>query len=501
MIRLFAFLFLISQNVVAQDKSDYTWVFGGDITDSLDNYEGSIIDFTNNTRTTHYQEILIPMGVTNSSIADRETGRLLFYTNGCSIMDSIHNIMLNGNNINPGEIHNDFCNEGLNFPQFNTTIILDDPVNSSTYHVFHQNRVPKTAPSFGLLYSQVKTDLNNGLGEVTQKNEILIDYLTLQGSYVSACRKPNNEGWWLMVMEHLNNDLFLFSVDTNGINLKDTLKQNIPFSQTISSSGHSCFSPDGSTYAWYNPYDEFHVYDFDRINGTISNYRHVDVPEYNNGNEFTGAVSISPSSQFAYLSSDGQMYQVDLWSDNLQQSLTFIAEWDGFGDPFPNTFSSIMHGPDCKMYVASGAGVKHLGIIHYPDNKGIDCEFRQHDLELPWHKSSGNVPNFPHFRTDEEEPCDDQISNTSFIAHYPSFKITATPNPTSDQIYFSFPEVILGKSTIQIYDSMGKLIKQIAVRKYLLSKNANVSDIPSGIYYFKLVSNSKTKGSGSFVKL
>ena len=501
MTRVFIFFILISHTTFAQDKSDYTWVFGGDITNTIEGVEGSIIDFTGGRRDTSYQEIPITMGVTNVSISDRTTGRLLFYSNGCAIIDSTHNIMENGDDINPGPLHDNWCDLGFDYPNSNSSIILNDPVNEFGYFMIHRIRNPGDGEDYGVFYSYVDMTGNDGKGIVLAKNQPIITDILLLGSYISACKHQNGQDWWVVMMEKLTNRYLFFLIDENGINYHHDVFIGPLFNVNTSTAGQCTFSPDGNYFAWFNPIDDFNLFDFDRASGVISNFQHVEVPDYSGqGGDFIGDISISPSNRFAYLSSDRQMYQVDLWASDLQETLTFIAEWDGFGDPNPTGFSSIMHGPDCKMYVISGAGVKHLGIIHYPDNKGLDCDFKQHDLELPWHKFRGNAPNFPHFRIDEESPCDDQITNTTFIPVASSFELDAYPNPTADQIYFSFSEVIKEKSTISIYNSMGKLEKEIPIKKYLLSKNVDVTSLKSGVYYYKFSSNKGLITSGSFVK-
>jgi len=495
-------LFIFSSSLMAQDKSDYIWMFANDYTDSLDLMEGSVIDFNNGKRDTSYVPLALELGPTNASICDKETGRLLFYTNGCAIIDSTHNVMLNGDDINPGELHENWCDIGFHYPSTNNAIILNDPSNDFRYYTIHRIRDPEDGDDYGVFYSYIDMLGNNGKGEVIKKNEPLYLNIDIEGSYLTACKHANGNDWWFVLLEKNTNRYLFFLINQNGISFRHSVEIGPFFSINTGSSGHACFSPDGGTFAWYNPHDDFHIFDFDRETGLLSNYKNVIVPEYpGESTEFFGAVSISPSNQFAYLSSDYQMYQVDLWANNLQESLTFIAEWDFFGDPFPTAFTSIMHGPDCKMYLASGAAVKHLGVIHYPDNKGMDCEFKQHDLELPWHKNVGRLPNFPHFRIDEENPCDDQITNTNFIPDTSLLKIKLVPNPTSNQLYFSFPEVMKNNNTLFIYNSMGQLVKEELVKKYLVSKNVDVSELKDGIYYYQLSSGSALFGAGSFVKI
>jgi len=486
----------------AQNKSDYIWIFGGDITNTVEGVEGSIIDFNHGKRDTLYQKLEIPMGVTNVSISDRETGRLLFYSNGCSIIDSTNNIMENGDDINPGQLHDNWCDQGYDYPNSNSAIILNDPVNEFGYYMIHRIRNPGDGEEFGVFYSYVDMIGNNGNGTVTVKNEPLLIDILLLGSYITACKHQNGQDWWIVMMEKLTNRYLFFLIDENGINYHHDVFIGPAFNVNTSTAGQCTFSPEGNYFAWFNPTDDFNLFDFDRATGIISNFQHVEVPDYSGqGGDFIGDISISPSNQFAYLSSDRQMYQVDLWATDLQESLTFIAEWDGFGDPFPTGFSSIMHGPDCKMYVISGAGVKHLSVIHYPDNKGLDCDFKQHDLVLPWHKWRGNAPNFPHFRIDEQNPCDDQITNTHYAPTFSDLKIKAAPNPVTDFIYFSFPEAMKEKSALQIFNSMGQLVKEVTIKKYLLSKNVDVADIDPGIYYYRYFRSIRIIGAGSFVKI
>lgn len=117
------------------------------------------------------------------------------------------------------------------------------------------------------------------------------------------------------------------------------------------------------------------------------------------------------------------------------------------------------------------------------------------------HKWSGRVPNFPHFRIDEENPCDDQITNSSFVLVDFSFELTVNPNPTTNHIYFSFSQVIKEKSTLSIYNSMGLLEKEVPIKEYQLSKNVDVTSLTSGVYHYNLSSLRKQFASGSFVKI
>jgi len=501
--RFVVILLCFSTTLAAQNKSDYVWLFSFDFTESLDNFEGSIIDFNDNLRSVNYQELPIELRVTNASICDRISGRLLFYTGGCSIIDSSHNVMLNGDQINPGKLHDTWCNDVGSYPQINTSIILNAPNDQNEFYLIHQNRVPKTAPAFGLLYSKVNMTGNNGLGEVVEKNVVLIDTVELKGSYLQACKHFNDEDWWITVLDDSTSNIILMSLNENGIEIVDSIPQQIVDNDNTSSSGHSCFSPHGDKYAWYNKYDGLYVYNFDNALGEFEPLIQLSLPPISTEFvEFFGMPCFSPSGQYIYITTDWRVFQLDLESANIEESLELIALWDGFGDPLPVGFASSLLGPDCKIYTAGGSGTKHLGIIHNPDMKGKSCNFAQHDLELPWHKSSGVVPNLPHFRTNESNPCNDQITSVFDHIKIPNIlELNAYPNPASDRISFQFSKPVKDMCTIEIFSSNGSLMVSDVVDKFYVSKTINITSLTDGLYFWRCFDKKGSIKSDKFVKL
>ena len=101
-------LFILSMITISfgtlfsQDKSDYKWLFGANYIVDLKIVEGNIIDFNNKGRidTVHFYDTVANH---NAEISDKETGNLLFYYNGCRVVDSTFNLMENGDSINFGE--------------------------------------------------------------------------------------------------------------------------------------------------------------------------------------------------------------------------------------------------------------------------------------------------------------------------------------------------------------------------------------------------------------
>src|SRR5690606_23919909 len=77
--------------------------------------------------------------------------------------------------------------------------------------------------------------------------------------------------------------------------------------------GQAVFSPDGSKYIRYNPIDGIFIFGFDRSNGNLYDFQHIDI----NDGAFAGGVAVSSNSTYLYVSSEQYLYQFDLQSDDI----------------------------------------------------------------------------------------------------------------------------------------------------------------------------------------
>lgn len=91
------------------DRIDYNWVLGNG-SPSIDSL-GLILNFVNGSRSIQTVSRPVNMFVTNSSISDTN-GDLVLYTNGCEIYDTLDSVIENGSGLNPGEIHDGWCESG-----------------------------------------------------------------------------------------------------------------------------------------------------------------------------------------------------------------------------------------------------------------------------------------------------------------------------------------------------------------------------------------------------
>jgi hypothetical protein len=67
-----------------------------------------------------------------------------------------------------------------------------------------------------------------------------------------------------------------------------------------------------------------------------------------------------------------------------------------------------------------------------------------------------------------------------------SVKITVYPNPTSEVINVDFDTPTDGEIMIYLLDNKGGLVKTTKIEAATTSKEINMQDLPSGIYYLRL---------------
>ncbi|MBK8820952.1 MAG: hypothetical protein IPN49_18400 [Saprospiraceae bacterium] len=123
-------IYFVTMPKAWSQKYDFTWVIGKEYnTSNEDGYddaaEGMILRFDKSPPS--IEKHPIPMKMLDFSImSDPITGDLMFYTNGCRIMDKNHDVMENGDSINIGDQFRYYCNEGASsfYSNFNGNLAL-----------------------------------------------------------------------------------------------------------------------------------------------------------------------------------------------------------------------------------------------------------------------------------------------------------------------------------------------------------------------------------------
>jgi hypothetical protein len=172
---------------------------------------------------------------------------------------------------------------------------------------------------------------------------------------------------------------------------------------------------------------------------------------------------------------------------DIGKSVIRIDSLDGFKTWTTVTFGNLQLGPDCRIYVVPTTSVEYFGVIHHPDNKGKDCDFKPHSLLLPSYGSLTRIY-YPNYRTGVAAICDSTIrfvTNNSEIKNYLK-TISVYPNPATDMIHITLAGTLINNSNIDLIDAMGKIIFTQTLEQGKDRTQMNIQYYPSGIYFLKL---------------
>ena len=461
----------------AQNKRDYYWITGRNTSPDpgIDNY---VFDFNENPFQLQDIEGGLEFTQMNISMCDPE-GNLLFYSNGCAVANRDHNIMPNGEDINEGDWFDIFwggdCKNG--YPGTQDILALPDPANEEGYYLISKPTINNpTGPSFlrALQYSYIDMSLDEGKGDLIEKNKIFYNQDTIQSSYLQAVKHANGKDWWIVQPVRDSSIYLTFLLDNTGINLAEKQDIGDDFHWNASSAGKAKFSPDGTKYAYFNTLNQLRLFDFDRQSGLLSNLEVIHVRDNNN----FSAIEFSPSGNMLYFATIDSLFQLELSTNEVE----FIEEWNGMSDPFFTTFFLMQRAPDCKIYMGSMSSTNTYHVIHKPDEKGIACDFEQQGVALPHTSSVANFPNFPNFRIDEDEVCDPTITSVFNQPVIISKDISLYPNPVSADLRIETSND-LELRFVEVHTLDGRMVDRIFID--INSHTYDMSDLQAGVYVLK----------------
>ena len=460
MIKLKIIIILLFSSITcsySQDKQDYVWLFGHD-SRVIPGNESYKFDFGKGSSPDSIRGVL-PLQFTgnNASICDKD-GNLLFYTNGCHVSGTNHEIMPNGSDLNAGiwleEFRNGICTV---YPGTQDILILPDPEFIGGYYILHKTiEFDQGLFMDNVKYTYVDMNLNNGDGDVTEKNiDILPEGDILLFSYLTAIAHSNNEGYWITVTTQ-NEEFLMILLDNSNFSIEGRFKAPVEFVENSSGAGTAKFSPDGSGFAYYNAYENLLLYDFDRSSGELTNLRQLNLRNISPTANVFSSVEWSPNSRFLYVAIQDELWQVDTWEDDLEDGKVLIDRWNGVQDPFATVFYLMALAPDCKIYMCSGSSTNTYHVINKPNEKGTACDFVQQGIRLPFVSATATMPNFPRFRVDEDDKCDPTITSIFGDDVYYRRDMTVYPNPVRDVLTVVLPEGKKGR--IVVFDMQGQLV-------------------------------------------
>ena len=442
-------------------------------------FGGTNINFINGQPDTSYIYRVMNFGRAHSNISDG-LGNMLFYTNGYSICDATDSIMQNGDTIAPTADKTTEV-DGVQFAQ--GCLVIPNPASDNKYYLFHvtvDDAIYYLCLKF--YYSEIDMTLNNGLGGVTTKHNVLIND-TMQWGKITACKHGNGRDWWVVCLRQNSNIIYSFLVTPYGI--------NGPFSQAIGQVrkkglGQVKFSRNGNKFAFvnaqYTTTGNLEIFDFDRCTGLFSNPIWIILPE---GPGAGGGLEFSPTDQYLYVSNIDSIYQYDVTVSNIDSTKIIVAVWDSFFNVggIPVVFDPMELAPDGKIYICSGNSTEYMHVISNPDSQGLACNFIQRGLPLPTYYFN-TLPNHPNYFLGANGLC----NNLSFegLESWKVKKVTVFGNPTHDKFTLWFP-VDKDVGVLEIYDVNGACIRTERVAQWSQYKSVDIGLFAEGVYFCRMV--------------
>lgn len=434
-----------------------------------------------------------------------KNGRLALYTKGCKLYNGNNEMVVNGDSM--------IISDSMAYSCFNSygrqgIILLPDYHNDHTYWMFNKStfiRNYRLDPGQNLViddalrFSKIDLSRFNGRGEVIFKNKAIVHDTSLTYGDMSAVRHENNKDWWLIVpTDRSDLNYYIVLLGENG-NIKLNWQK---IGNKIKYLGHGSdgftFSPDGNKLARFYYNEGLTIFDFDRQNGILSNFKKINFP--NSGSKY-GGLAFSPSGRFLYVATDTILYQYDFWESDSTKAMMEVGWFDYFYEWYYTTFYTMQLGPDCRIYMATYPTSSYLHVIKKPDLKGTACEFVQHGIKLPFYNDY-YMPYYPNFRLGYAPVCDSTIGfvGSSIIPEDHVF-IQISPNPVHD--FFTI-ELELPQSqevNLQLKDLNGLPVLTQDLNAFQIKHEVNVQSLIPGMYIYNLYSKRRFIATGKIIKM
>lgn len=314
------------------------------------------------------------------------SGDLLFYTDGTTVYDRNHSVMVNGNGLYG------------NVSSVQSAIIIKKPESSNNYYIITTNTQYYISDTTGLHYSEVDMSLNNGSGAVTIKNVRLLERCSEK--LVSVTKDCSQNSLWILATASENNQprivntFHAFEVNSNGINVNsvESSVSNVEFGGYLKS------SLDGTKLASANMSSGMFLYDFDVNTGIVENEEEIIINA--TSDRFAYGVEFSPNGNLLYVhaSNDLQqltghtasLYQYNLLASDISMSQVVLDE---SRDLYRG---ALQLGPNGKIYRSLSEtffnGTPFLGVINNPNELGFAADYAHNAVPLNGRLAAQGLP-------------------------------------------------------------------------------------------------------------
>ncbi|HMK26907.1 MAG TPA: PKD domain-containing protein [Chitinophagaceae bacterium] len=314
-----------------------------------------------------------PVAIGNSAMAANEgcgsicdiNGQLLFYSNGITVYNRQHQVMLNGDNLD-GHISS-----------VQSCIIVPKPGNAFIYYIFTSDALENNFTK-GYCYSVVDMQGDNGNGAVVSKNNLLLAPGTER---LTAVRHADGLSVWVITNDNSSNTFRAWLINCNGLQAAPVVSNvGVVLDQdAIENVGMMKASPDGKQLCQTHFSDVANapvfvqLFDFDNATGILSNPRSIGFA----GAQFS-TCEYSPDSKLLYLARTFDK-AIDQLEVTLPTLAGILASRVTINTGTAN-FMGIQLAPDGKIYLARQS--IYLGAINLPNKKGQGCNYKEEQIQL-----------------------------------------------------------------------------------------------------------------------
>jgi hypothetical protein len=488
---------LLSSSGIAQKEASH-WYFGNRC--SLDFSRGSPV-------VTPDAQLKAIGG--SAAVSDRETGELLFYTDGRNFWNKRHEVMTNVHTLStgcyalgsqpaiilPSEDKNLFHVFTI---RAEVELDAENPTNPDCIYTTDRIRTPAGESGLNLYYSRVDMQLNGGLGNLVENssNTLIMRNITEK---LTAIPHDNGSDYWIVV-HGWNNNLF-HAFRLSGGNLVDEIVSaigsvhggygGIYFEEEMR--GEMKASPDGAriSCAVFDSSRPFDLFDFDATTGSLTHYINLGDVRGQYG------VSFSPDNSKLYVTSDSRaadaalpeiIVQYDLEMDTPEEIVasrksvvvgnraTNIPR-NGIFDGWSTAAKGMALAPDGRLYISGNeprdnAGVDNILVtINNPNKRGEACAILYRTFPFQTAETAIGLPNFmqSYFNgLNPAEGCEEPL------------RIEVYPNPFRAYIEIGEPGGCSTAWSLQMVDMSGKLV--LTENTITPGTRIDLSHVSAGIY-------------------
>ncbi len=413
-----------------------------------------------------------------------ELDSIVAYTNGWMVANAELQVMPNGSGLNPSTYVS--SNDGFTRP--GSHVFLPWPGKLDSIAMIHM--IIDTVSGNGtnlsaqLYLSVVDFGLDNGLGDLTLKNHVLLHAPLICGG-LSAVRHANGRDWWVFTHGYLTNEFISFLLTPSGF--------LGPYYQSIGSvrtgpSPSINFSMAGdrlASVATGSVGTGLDVFDFDRCTGLLSNWQHADQSQP----LLIHSGAFSPSGNFIYVARVDTLYQYPLVDGVLGEPDT-VASYDGFydGQPIFGTYFSwgMSLAANGWIYNATGNSTHYMHAIHEPDEPGTACDVAQHEHVFPtW--TINSIPYRPNYLLGpiDGSVCDSLGITVGVTEAGGRSSVHVQPNPSNGSFSIGYAGQAQA-GNLEILDAAGRMVYQHRLSAWSTVHQVELPDAAPGLYQCRL---------------